>query len=291
MNKITRKLLPVALFTLFAMLSPAQQKESPPVRLRMISANLYEVLDGAGARGGIYIGDNAVLLIDSKMDKKSVDQTLAEVRKLTDKPVKYLVNTHSDGDHVRGNQYLPDTVIFIAQENCRKEFFHANRDGSPSEWNKPELAAYVPSITYRDRMDIYLGSKNVQLWYFGVGHTTGDTVVYFPEEKTAFYGDQVFATRPQLIHTYKGGSPLEHIKTVSRMLNTLSAEKFCSGHDEILDRAAVRAHIDKMVQMQARIDSLMKQEKDVETIKREFAQSEAALVEAFYQDLKKARDI
>jgi glyoxylase-like metal-dependent hydrolase (beta-lactamase superfamily II) len=289
MDKITRMILPLAVFTLFASLSPAQQKESPPANLKMISANLYEVLDGTGARGGAYIGDNAVLLVDSKMDKKSVDQTLAEVRKLTDKPVKYLVNTHSDGDHVRGNQFLPDGVIFIAQENCRREFFHANRDGSPSEWNKPELAAYVPSITYRERMDIYLGSKNVQLWYFGVGHTTGDTVVYFPEEKTAFVGDQVFASRPQLIHTYKGGSPLEHIKTLSKMLETLGAERFCSGHDEVLDRAAVQAHIDKMLGMQAKVESLMKQGKDVETIKREFAQNEAALVEAFYQDLKKAR--
>jgi glyoxylase-like metal-dependent hydrolase (beta-lactamase superfamily II) len=291
MIKITRIILPAAFSTLLALLSPAQQREPPPVKLTMISANLYEVLDGAGARGGAYIGDNAVLLVDSKMDKKSVDQTIAEVRKLTDKPVKYLVNTHSDGDHVRGNQYLPETVILIAQENCRKEFFHLNRDGSPSEWNKPELAAFIPSITYRERMDIYLGSKNVQLWYFGVGHTTGDTVVYFPEEKTAFVGDQVFATRPQLIHTYKGGSPLEHIKTLSKMLDTLGAEKFCSGHDEVLDRSAVRAHIDKMMGMQAKVDSLMKQGKDIETIKREFAQNEAALVEAFYLDLKKARGI
>ncbi len=263
----------------------AQQKEAPPVRLSMISPNLYEVLDGRGARGGAYIGDKSVLLVDAKMDKKSVDQTIAEIRKLTDRPIQYLVNTHSDGDHVQGNRYFPAGVIFIAHENCRQEFFHQNRDGTPSEWNKADLAPFIPSITFQERMDIYLGSKRVQLWYFGVGHTTGDAVVYFPEEKTAFIGDQIFVTRPQLIHSYKGGNSFEHVKTLSRMLSRLDAEKFCSGHEEILDRAAVRAHISQMVGMQAKVEALVKQRKNLEAVKKVFPETDGRLVETIFEEL------
>ncbi len=266
----------------------AQQQEPPPVQLKIISPNLYEVLGGRGARGGAYIGDRSVLLVDAKMDKKSVDQTIAEIRKLTDRPIQYLINTHSDGDHVQGNRFFPADVTFVAHENCRREFFHPNRDGTPSEWNRSDLAPFIPGITFRDRMDIYLGSKDVQLWYFGVGHTTGDAVVYFPEEKTAFVGDQIFVTRPQLIHSYKGGNSFEHVRTLKLMLAKLDAEKFCSGHDEILDRAAVTAHIDQMVKMQMKVEALIKQGKDLDSIKREFGESEGRLVETIYQELNKS---
>ena len=195
---------------LFVSLTFARQQQTAPVRLKMISERLYEVLDGRGSRGGMYIGENGVLLIDAKMDRISVEQTIQEIKKITDKRIKYLVSTHSDGDHVNGNQYFPQTVTFIAHENCRKEFFHPRRDGTPSDWDKPELMPFVPSITFRDKMDIHLGSKKVELWYFGVGHTTGDAVVYFPQEKTAFLGDQIFSERPQLIHSYKGGSQMKN---------------------------------------------------------------------------------
>jgi glyoxylase-like metal-dependent hydrolase (beta-lactamase superfamily II) len=266
-----------------------QQQAAQPVTLTMISPNLYAVLGGAGARGGAYIGDNTVLLIDTKMDQQSVNQTLAEVKKLTSKPIQYVINTHSDGDHVRGNQFLPAVVIFIAHENCRQEFFHAGRDGSPPEWNKPELAAFIPSITFRDKMDVYLGSKKVELRYFGVGHTTGDAVVYFPAEKAAFIGDQAFVTRPQLIHSYKGGNSFEHVKTLTRMLQTLDADRFFSGHEEVLDRAAIRKHIEQMVAMQEKVKGLVAQKKSLDEVKGQFAGAEASLVEAIYGEISQGK--
>ena len=82
----------------FAPYSFAQQRETEPVELKKISDRLYEILGGRGAKGGAYIGDNGVLIVDAKMDQKSVDQAIEEVEKITDKPIKYLCNTHSDGD-------------------------------------------------------------------------------------------------------------------------------------------------------------------------------------------------
>jgi cyclase len=264
----------------------SQQREAQPVEFKKISDRLYEIVGGSGANGGAYIADNGVLIIDAKMDKNSVDQVLEGVKKITDKPIKYLINTHSDGDHVRGNQYFPEAVTIISHENCRKEFFHPGRDGTPSEWNKPELAAFIPSLTFRNKMDVYLGSKKVELWYFGIGHTTGDIVIYFPEEKTAFIGDQIFLTRPQLIHSYKGGNSFEHVKTLTKMLGTLDAEKFCSGHSEIADRSAVKNHIEQMKKRQEKVKTLMEQGKSLEEIKSEFEENEARLIESIYNEIK-----
>lgn len=263
-----------------------RQQEAQPVELKKLSDNLYEILGGRGARGGAYIGDDGVLIIDAKMDSSSVEQVIEEVRKMTDKPIKYLVNTHSDGDHVQGNRYFSESVVFIAHDNCRKEIFHAGRDGSPSGWSKPELLPFIPAVTFTTKMNVYLGSKKVELWHFGVGHTTGDAVVYFPEEKTAFLGDQIFIGRPQLIHSYKGGNSFEHVKTLTKMLDTLDAEYFCSGHSEMTDRKGIEDHIAQMQELQKKVRVLMKQKKGMEEVKEAFDQSETRLVESIYNEIK-----
>ncbi len=274
---------------LFISLSSAQQQDTPPIKLNMISERLYEIQGGRGARGGVYIGDNGVLVIDAKMDKSSVDETIQEIKKKTDKQIIYLINTHSDGDHVNGNQYFPQTVAIIAHENCRNEFFHTSRDGTASNWSKPELIPFVPSITFSDKMDIYLGSKRVELWYFGVGHTTGDAVIYFPEEKTAFLGDQIFSGRPQLIHSYKGGNSFEHVKTLTKMLETLDAEKYCSGHSDIVDRNAIMKHINDMTAYQDKVMSLVRNNKSLEEVLKEFEENEARLIESIYNEIESPR--
>jgi len=274
-----------------SLLCLAQQPESTAVRLNRISDNLYEVLGGKGARGGVFIGENGILVIDAKQDEISVKQTIDEIAKLSDKPIKYLVNTHSDGDHVTGNQFFPSSVIIISQENCRKEFFLPKRDGSPSDWNKPGLLPFVPSVTFHDQMDIYPGSQRVELLYFGAGHTTGDAVVYFPGPKVAFIGDQIFSDRPQLIHAYKGGNSFEHVKTLTKMLEVLDAVKFFSGHSESLDRAGIQKHIDEMISMQNKIKSMIDNNKSPEDIEKEFDQNQQTLVETIINEIKPAKKL
>lgn len=281
--KINSVYLILLLYSSFAF---AQQQTPKPVRLNNITGNLYEVLDGKGARGGVFIGDNGVIVIDSKQDEISVKQTIVEISKITDKPIKYLVNTHSDGDHVTGNKFFPSTVTIVSHENCRKELFLPKRDGSPSDWIKPDLFPFVPSVTFRDKMEVYLGSKRVELWYFGIGHTMGDAVVYFPEEKTAFIGDQAFVGRTQLIHSYKGGNSFDHVKTLTRMLETLEAEKFYSGHSDVLTREAVQKHINDMKILQEKVKTLIEKNKSLDEVKNEFEKDQNALVEVIFNEIK-----
>ena len=277
----------ISILLVFATLSFAQRRDSNPVRFEKISDNLYEILDGSGARGGAYIGDSEVLLIDSKMSKESVEQTLNELKKITDYPVKYLVNTHSDGDHVNGNQYFSEDIVFVSHNNCRNDFFAPGRDGSASTWSKPELIKYVPSFTFNDRLNIYLGSKKVELWYFGKGHTIGDAVVYFPEEKVAFIGDQIFLGRVQLIHKHKKGNSFEHVKTLTKMTEELPAVSFYSGHSEPTDRLGIFNHIKEMKARQKKIRSLINEGKKLELIQSEFTNEEKTIVASIYIEITK----
>jgi len=271
---------------LSASVSYSQRGGGQPVEFEKISDRLFQNKGGSGANGGAYIGDNGVLVIDSKMNKESVDQVIEGIGKLTDKPIKFLFNTHADGDHVNGNRYFPESVTFVAHENCRKEFFVLGRNGAESQWKNPELAPFVPAVTFNDKMDLYLGTKKIELWYFGIGHTTGDCVVYFPEEKTAFLGDQIFLGRAQLIHSYKGGNSFEHVKTLTKMLETLDAEKFCSGHSDIIGREQVKQHIEQMKQLQEKVKTLVADGKTLEDIQSEFDQSQSRLIESIFNEIK-----
>lgn len=267
-----------------------QDRETSPVQLEKISGNLYAVMGGRGSNGGAYISDIGILVIDAKMDMESVHQTIDELKKITDKPLLYLVNTHSDGDHVNGNRFFPESVTIIAHENCRSDFFQPGRDGSPSDWNDPELLPFIPELTFSEKMDVFLGSKKVELWYFGKGHTTGDIVVYIPEENTAFLGDQLFLTRPQLIHSYKGGNSFEHVATLNRMLETLDAERFLSGHSEICSREDIYQHLSQIQEHQKKVMIMVGQNKSLDEVLENFEKNEARLITSIYNEIKEKKD-
>lgn len=271
-------MLPLATFS--------QQQETPPITVEKISDNLYQLLGGRGANGGFFIGENEVLVIDSKMDKESVEGIFTAVQGFTKKPIRFLINTHADGDHVNGNEFFPRDVTIIAHENCRKEFFIPGRDGSPSRWESEERLPFVPQVTFNDKMYLHMGNQTVEMYYFGVGHTTGDIVVYFPKEKTAFIGDQVFKGRPQLIHSYKGGNSFEHVKTTEKMLETIGAVQFCSGHADIMSREDIEQHLVEMKKFQQKVKKLVNDGKKLEETQAEFNENEARLVESVYGELK-----
>ena len=271
---------------LITIVTTGQQQDTPPLTVEKISDKLYQLIGGRGANGGMYIGDHEVLIIDAKMDQKSVEAIFTAVEGFTDKPVKYLVNTHSDGDHVNGNEFFPKEVIIIAHENSREEFFHPGRDGSASRWNDKKLQRFIPQLTFNDKMLLHLGGAPVELHYFGVGHTTGDIVLYFPEEKTAFIGDQVFFGRPQLIHSYKGGNSFEHVKTTEKLLASLEADYFCSGHSDIKTRADMEKHLEDFKNFQEKVKTLAGSGKSLQEIQAEFKPDEKNLVETIYSEIK-----
>lgn len=280
-----KKEITVLIFLLFIPVFSYALQPAGQVDLVRISGDIYEIRGGRGANGGLFIGEDGVIVIDAKMDKASVDQTLKEIGRLTGKPVRYLVNTHSDGDHVNGNRYFPVSVTIIAHENCRREFFLDGRDGSPSMWLTPDLMPYVPQVTFKDRLDIHMGNDRVELWYFGRGHTSGDIVVYFPEEKVAFIGDQIFLNRVPLIHVHKGGTSHGNVRYLERMLDSLDAERFASGHSDVVGRQEIKDYINTMKARQSGIEKFINKGYSLDQIKNEFSDEENSLVETIYLEL------
>ncbi len=262
----------------------AQEREIPPLTLEKVSENIYQILGGSGANGGVIIGESEILVIDSKMTEESVNQTIESIKGLTGEEIKYLVNTHSDGDHIMGNRYFPGSVTFIAHRNCRDDFFKENF-GRESDWDEPEFYPFTPSLTFKENLNIWLGKEKVELHYFGIGHTTGDIVVYHPEHKLAFIGDLYFSGRPQLIHSNKNGNSFEYIKTLTKMLETLDAETFLSGHSDPVGRDEIEEHIQAMVERQNKVKELLSQDKTLEETLEEFDENESRLVTSIYNEI------
>ncbi len=262
----------------------AQEREIPPLTLEKVSDKVYQILGGSGANGGLIIGENSALVIDSKMDEESVNQTIEAIGKLTDKPIRYLVNTHSDGDHIMGNRYFPGSITVIAHKNCRDDFFMENF-GRESDWNEAEFYPFTPSLTFEKKMNLWLGKKKIELHYFGVGHTTGDIIVYLPDEKIAFMGDLYFSGRPQLIHSIKNGNSHAYVNTLIAMLEELDAELFLSGHSDPVGREEIRKHIQEMVKKQQKVKELVSQNKSLEEVRNEFKENEARLVSSIYSEI------
>lgn len=132
---------------------------------------------------------------------------LAKIKELTPKPVTTLINTHTHGDHVSGNVEFPASVEVIVQENTR-----ANMEKMPIF--KEHNNAGMPKRTFNDKLTIGRGADQVDLYYFGPGHTNGDAFVVFPALRVAHAGDIFAGKSVPLIDSANGGS-------MSRISDTL----------------------------------------------------------------------
>jgi cyclase len=185
--------------------TPAQ---ALPFTLKPLGHNIYAAIDDAkgdaGANAGFVIGDDSVLVIDTFENAAAAKQLLAEIRKLTSLPVKFVVNTHYHLDHVAGNGVFKDAggVIF-AQSNVFP-WIHTENLKFFGKDVKSEQRALVeglaaPEVLYEREVVLFLGSRELVVHVFP-GHTGGDSVVMIPDAKVVFCGDLFWRkTLPNLI--------------------------------------------------------------------------------------------
>ncbi len=276
----------ISVLLLLVISSYAQKDSDPPLTFEKISDRLFITRGGgSGTDAGIYFGDNSVLMIDSRMEEGDMKKVFDWIDEKTDNPLKYLINTHSDHDHIYGNRYFPPSVTIISHENCRDEFLKPEWDGSPSIWSDPELAPFFPTMTFRKKLVLHFGGSKVELRYFGAGHTSGDAVIYFPEEKAAFIGDQLMIGNRPGCQPYKGGNAHEHINTLSKMLFALDAERFYNGHGgREFGREDVRKYISEMGALIDEVKALIRSGKNLEQIKAEYDPDIAMLIRNIYEE-------
>jgi cyclase len=266
------------------------KQEAPAISVGKISGNIYQVKGGAGANSGFFIGKKEVLVIDAKMTRESGNQVVAEIRKVTSNPISHIILTHSDSDHVNGLVGFPQGPSIVSHEKSR---IHVDKD-----FQSAAQRAYLPNITFSERLTLYLpsssGDTHVDLLYFGPAHTDGDAVVYFPDEKVAFIGDLIFVDREQIIHRHKNGSSSGLVKVLKAILE-LDAEVFVNGHADVVTKKDIMNHLRSIEEKQLRIESLVKEGKTLEEVKRIFNIKDApsqsgtaqrpSMVEVIYREL------
>jgi len=133
----------------------------------------------------------------------------------------------------------------------------------------PKLRSYLPSLTFSKKLKLHSGDKTIKLFHFGPAHTSGDIVVYFPDEKVAFLGDILFLGRDPLIHKHKNGNSFGLVKTLKSILK-LDADTFIHGHGDIASPSDVEGVIKSLEEKQTKIKVLIKEGKSLEEIKKIF---------------------
>jgi cyclase len=153
--------------------------------------------DGGGPNAGFVISGNEVLLVDSLMSPACGRRMLDCLRKITDKPPTYLINTHHHGDHAFGNEVFSPPATVIAHEYVHKSIVSRASDIVrifTGKWHNliPDIGTtqmVAPHITYKESMSLYVAGRHVELIHLGVAHSRGDTIVYLPDDKILFAGD------------------------------------------------------------------------------------------------------
>ncbi|MEV5878597.1 MBL fold metallo-hydrolase [Streptomyces sp. NPDC052101] len=185
--------------------------------------HLTEIADGVFAfvqpdggwclnNAGLITDGTEAVLVDTAATRARALRLRQEALRITPTPPRLLVNTHFHGDHTFGNCVFPEATV-VGHERARDDIVMAglHLTGLWPDVCWGELDVVPPHLTYRDRMTVYAGSVRAELLHFGPAHTTGDTVVWLPEQRVLFTGDLVMS----------GVTPFCPMGSVSGSLETL----------------------------------------------------------------------
>src|SRR6516165_9045010 len=177
-------------------LPPVAQERAPhDVAVKQVAGDVYFIFDFNGSNCVFLITDERVLLIDTRTHPREGSDLLDRIRKVTDKPIKWVINSHFHGDHHMGNIVFKELgATFVAQEETARIMEHvqpkemARRiDGFVKRGLDPaEVKLVLPDVTFGDRMTIRLGGREIRLFYLGPGQQAGDTFVAFPNARVLF---------------------------------------------------------------------------------------------------------
>jgi cyclase len=235
------------LFLVLALSSAALADDTPG--LRKISEHVYAYVDtknaspaanSFGANAGLVVGKDATLVIDTLVSAKEADKFLADIRKVTDKPLKYVVNTHYHLDHAWGNaQFVKQGATVIAHHNAlmawpeaAKALAHPEQFGLTAK----DLEGTVlrgPTVTFPDSATIDLGDVTVELKYLGATHTQDSIVAYVPQDKVLFVGDLLFSR----YHPFLAEGDITGWQKALTELQQSPAEKIIPGHGPVSGKA------------------------------------------------------
>ena len=246
------------------------QNAKPPGRLRIqkVKGDLY-MISGEGGNAAVYVTSEGVLLVDDMFDRNHAD-ILAQVKSVTDQPLRYVVNTHQHDDHAGGDLKMLPIAEVIAHRNVRANLTNIKQ---PYYEDTPGTPIGLPRVTFTDELAVHLGGKEVRAKFFGRGHTNGDAIIYFPDLGVIHTGDLFLGrtpgrgagpARPPGVNIYvdyaQGGSFFEWSRTLDGALQ-MDFDTVIPGHGPVSTKADVVQFKSDLETMRNRLVALIKEGK------------------------------
>jgi glyoxylase-like metal-dependent hydrolase (beta-lactamase superfamily II) len=225
---------------------PAAAQASPPPEVKKVTNDLYFFFDFSGSNSVFLVTEEGVLVIDTRTHPRDGRDLLDRIRKVTDKPVKWIINSHFHGDHYMGNSVFKELgATFVAQEETARimQRVHPKEmarrvDGFRSRGDDPAAVKLVlPDVTFDSKMTINLGGREVRLFYLGPGQQAGDTFIQFPHARVLFTpGAFAKHSMPNMLFTPSVDNWIKLLDQVALM----DIDTILPAHGDIATRADVK---------------------------------------------------
>ena len=218
------------------------------VEVDKLKDNLY-MMRGGGGNSAVFIMSDGVTVVDTKNPGWGAP-LLEKIKSVTDKPIVRIINTHTHGDHVSGNVEFPATVEVVTQENTAKNMQEMKSPtgitpapGTPANIFKDNNGKGLPKKTFKDKMTIGKGADEVDLYYFGRGHTNGDAWVVFPALRVMHAGDIFSGKNIPLLDAVNGGSGAQIGDSLMKAANGVkNVDSIITGHSTVMTVADLREY-------------------------------------------------
>jgi cyclase len=270
-----RKLSLIALLLLPG-LAVAQQQDFSKVQIKVtkVSGNIY-MLEGAGGNIAASVGEDGIVIVDDQFAPLA-DKIQAALKdlKITDKPVRFVINTHYHGDHTGGNEPFANTgSTVIAQDNVRKRLQvdgTAGNGGSIKFDYKASPKIALPIITFEHDVTVHLNGEDIRALHFPAGHTDGDSIIFFPKNNVVHMGDDFVRYGFPFIDVASGGSVQGMIAAMEKATAQLPADvKVIPGHGALSNLDDVRAFTKMLKETSAVVEKALKDHKTLDQMKQE----------------------
>jgi len=252
----------------------AQNTNEVIIETFQLSNNVY-MLVGQGGNIGVSVGDDGVFIIDDQFARLS-SKIEAAIKKLSDKPFQFLVNTHWHGDHTGGNENMHKLgATIIAHDNVYKRLKETpKRDKSM----RPKAA--LPVITFNDKLNIHINGEQVAIFHVNNAHTDGDALLYFTESNVLHTGDTYFKNRYPYIDLNSGGSIDGYIKAVKSALILIDDDtKIIPGHGSLSNKAEYLSFLKMLETLRANVQA------EIDLGKTEDEVAKNSSITKYYDDL------
>lgn len=240
--------------------------------LREIGAGIYGFIGVDGStNSGVVLTDEGVVVIDTQGPKGLAMALRQSLRKVTDSPVIFVVNTHYHGDHTFGNQYFTGPRAIIAHDKTREALIEkakAHRTRFKRFFGEESLAGFsltLPGVTFSSTLSLRVGGRTFVIAHPGVAHTEGDAYVYMPEEKVVFTGDLLYKGR---LPWLGDGDSLGAVAALDELL-ALDATVYVPGHGTVAGREDLRAYKGYLLDLRKEVKRLKDAGKTLDEVKKE----------------------